>query len=110
MFVTHYPSLAEIAKVSCASSSYFSTARADTFTQRFPESVAVAHMACLETKRDDGFSHITFLYKLAEGLASRSHGLNVARLAGLPDSVLASALVKSRELEESTESRLKRRR
>lgn len=42
---------------------------------------------------------ITFLYQLTEGAAGRSYGLNVARLAEIPDSVLQTAVLKSRELE-----------
>ncbi len=42
---------------------------------------------------------ITFLYKLKDGLASRSYGLNVARLAGLPGHVLREAHDQSRRFE-----------
>ncbi|KAJ3052416.1 Mismatch repair protein msh3, partial [Quaeritorhiza haematococci] len=42
---------------------------------------------------------IVFLYKLTPGLAHRSYGLNVARLANLPRSVIDLASVKSAELE-----------
>ena len=34
---------------------------------------------------------VTFLYKIKEGSAGRSYGINVARLAGLPESVLDRA-------------------
>lgn len=78
--------------------------------QRYPESVSLHHMSCIESPRADGFVDIVFLYKLVEGLASRSHGLNVARLAELPDSVLSTALKKSQELEGTTEARMQRRR
>ena len=44
--------------------------------------------------------HVTFLYKLSPGPCSRSHGLNVARLASLPDEVIAEARVKSKAFEE----------
>lgn len=67
-------------------------------------------MSCLETPRPDGFSDVTFLYTIKDGLASRSHGLNVARLAELPESVLAKALIKSKELEEQMEARVLTRR
>jgi DNA mismatch repair protein MSH3 len=63
-------------------------------------------MSCLESPRADGFIDVTFLYTIKDGLASRSHGLNVARLADLPESVLAKALVKSKELEEKMEARV----
>lgn len=42
---------------------------------------------------------ITFLYEIGEGVAHRSYGLNVARLANVPESVLDVAAVKSKELE-----------
>ena len=43
---------------------------------------------------------ITFLYDVGEGVAHRSYGLNVARLANVPESVLQVAAVKSKELED----------
>ncbi|EEY18579.1 DNA mismatch repair protein Msh3 [Verticillium alfalfae VaMs.102] len=42
---------------------------------------------------------ITFLYEVAEGVAHRSYGLNVARLARIPRKVINVAARKSRELE-----------
>lgn len=42
---------------------------------------------------------VTFLYKLTKGNADRSYGINVARLAGLPDSVLGRAKAIQKELE-----------
>ena len=48
---------------------------------------------------------ITFLYQVGEGVAHRSYGLNVARLAQLPGSVLHVASVKSIELEEDAKKR-----
>lgn len=48
---------------------------------------------------------ITFLYQLTEGAAARSYGLNVARLADIPDSILHAAARKSRELESSVSTR-----
>ena len=44
--------------------------------------------------------HITFLYKLVRGVARRSFGLNVARLAGLPEKVVAAAARHAAALEE----------
>jgi len=69
-------------------------------------------MSCLETPpQDEKTKHqdITFLYKLVRGLASASHGLNVARLAGLPESVLDVALEKRKELEKSVKERVEKR-
>lgn len=48
---------------------------------------------------DDGDEDITFLYEVGEGVAHRSYGLNVARLAHVPKSVLDTAAKKSHELE-----------
>lgn len=48
---------------------------------------------------------ITFLYQLTEGAAGRSYGLNVARLADIPDPILHTAALKSRELENMVNSR-----
>ncbi|KAK4935511.1 Mismatch repair protein msh3, partial [Elasticomyces elasticus] len=42
---------------------------------------------------------VTFLYEVGEGVAHRSYGLNVAKLAGLPKVVLDVAGVKSRVME-----------
>ncbi|SCZ97612.1 BZ3500_MvSof-1268-A1-R1_Chr4-3g07297 [Microbotryum saponariae] len=91
IFITHYPSLAQLVK-------------------KYPEVISVHHMKCLEKQRDDGFTDVTFLYQVGPGLASRSHGLNVARLAELPDSVLSKALEKSQELERTTQERVASRR
>lgn len=46
-----------------------------------------------------GFFQVCFLYKLTEGACPKSYGHNVARLAGLPVSVVAQAAVKAAELE-----------
>ena len=48
---------------------------------------------------------ITFLYQLTEGAAGRSYGLNVARLADIPDSILHTAARKARELENLVDGR-----
>ncbi|WAR62094.1 hypothetical protein PtB15_14B188 [Puccinia triticina] len=92
IFITHYPQLNEIAI-------------------KYPERVKSYHMKFLECQvgsktedeeegEGDG-GQITFLYKLAAGLATKSHGIHVARLAGLPSPVLHRARRKSKTLEES---------
>ena len=48
--------------------------------------------------REDN-DEVTFLYKVKSGPAGHSYGINVARLAGLPDSVLARAGDLQKELE-----------
>jgi DNA mismatch repair ATPase MutS len=44
---------------------------------------------------------ITFLYTLGNGACPRSFGINVARLAGLPEDVLSNAARISAEFEET---------
>lgn len=53
----------------------------------------------------DGDEEITFLYEVGDGVAHRSYGLNVARLARIPRKILDLAAKKSRELEEETKMR-----
>ncbi|KAJ3085849.1 Mismatch repair protein msh3 [Physocladia obscura] len=79
LFVTHYPVLGNVAGVQCAH---------------------VGFIADDDTKGDDGNdTTVTFLYKLTAGLANCSYGLNVARLAGIPETVVKSAYVQSKKLE-----------
>ncbi|KAI9623840.1 hypothetical protein H4Q26_017115 [Puccinia striiformis f. sp. tritici PST-130] len=85
VFITHYPQLNELAI-------------------KYPNSVKSYHMKFLEThdssnEEEGQISRITFLYKLVPGLATKSHGIHVARLAGLPPSILHNARLKSTELE-----------
>lgn len=47
----------------------------------------------------DGHKVVTFLYKFAPGECPKSYGLNVARLARLPPSVIDRAKAKSEEFE-----------
>ena len=56
------------------------------------------HMAFEER---DGGREVVFLYEVAEGTSHRSYGLNVARLAKVPEKVIDVAGVKSKELEDS---------
>jgi DNA mismatch repair protein MSH3 len=43
--------------------------------------------------------NVTFLYEVADGVAHRSYGLNVARMVGLPESLLAVASKRSKMME-----------
>ncbi|KAM4579523.1 DNA mismatch repair protein Msh3 isoform 2-T2 [Fundulus diaphanus] len=97
LFVTHYPPLCELQQV-------------------YPGYVSNFHMAFLlneadiTTDADNGEvqpEFITFLYQLTEGAAGRSYGLNVARLADVPDSILHTASRKARELENMVDARRK---
>ncbi|KAG0138454.1 muts domain V-domain-containing protein [Tuber indicum] len=84
LFVTHYPLLAQ-------------------FGERYPENAMNAHMKFEEA--NDGTENITFLYQIGEGVAHRSYGLNVARLAGLPQRCIEVAGVKSSQLEKELKER-----
>lgn len=63
--------------------------------------VCLCHMACQVGSGIEGLDEVTFLYRLTLGACPKSYGVNVARLAGLPTSVLQKAAAKSREFEAS---------
>ena len=55
------------------------------------EGVLIYHMSILEPEEGDNLgenSTIVFLYTVAEGPCSKSHGFNAARLAGLPRNLI----------------------
>ena len=83
LFVTHYPLLGHLHDL-------------------YPQLCRTAHMACLECPE----SHtITFLYKLIDGIAPSSYGVNVARLAGIDPSILDRASVLAADLERQVSER-----
>ncbi|XP_061755824.1 DNA mismatch repair protein Msh3 isoform X3 [Nerophis ophidion] len=95
LFVTHYPPLCELERM-------------------YPQCVANYHMSFLlnepneATDKDDEEirpQFITFLYQLSEGAAARSYGLNVARLADIPISIIHTAALKARDLEDTINKR-----
>lgn len=51
---------------------------------KVPKPLGLWHMNCLI---DDETKDVIFLYKISEGICPKSYGMNVARLAGIPDSV-----------------------
>lgn len=57
------------------------------------------------TEGGENGQEITFLYEVGEGVAHRSYGLNVARLATIPEPVLDVAAVKSKELEDDAHAK-----
>mmetsp|Transcript_15964 Transcript_15964/g.36562 ORF Transcript_15964/g.36562 Transcript_15964/m.36562 type:complete len:843 (+) Transcript_15964:70-2598(+) len=61
--------------------------------------VAQYHMAA---HVDEATGNVTFLYKFKAGSCPKSHGMNVARLAGLHPDIVAEAAKKAREFEEVT--------
>eukprot|EP01134_Creolimax_fragrantissima_P004831 CFRG4831T1 len=90
LFATHYPLLAQL-------EIKYPTAVSNHYMDFFEE----------ETKDEDGVAEhaITFLYTLARGVAKRSYGLNVARLADLPSEIIQMASTKSLELEKQISER-----
>ena len=87
LFVTHYPSLAELEVA-------------------FPKHITNNHMAfvtsqeqqsdqqCPEGGEGESIPSVTFLYHVVNGAAARSYGLNVAPLAGIPSEILNTAAKK----------------
>ncbi|ORY87848.1 muts domain V-domain-containing protein [Protomyces lactucae-debilis] len=53
----------------------------------------------LDEGGDAGQGKVTFLYKLVAGICSHSHGLNVARMAGLPEELITVAAEASKRFE-----------
>jgi DNA mismatch repair protein MSH3 len=87
LFITHYQNLARVA---------------DGLDGR----VRNVHMRFATNEGEhEGEEEITFLYEVAEGVAHRSYGLNVARLARVPRRVLDVAAEKSGEMEEAVMAR-----
>jgi len=60
--------------------------------------VRLGHMECIVSGETEE-NNITFLYTLGDGVCPKSFGINVARLAGLPDEVLSNAKRISTEFE-----------
>ena len=81
LFITHYQTLARMA---------------DEWKN---DELKNVHMRFEEGKDRNGETTVTFLYEVGEGTAHRSYGLNVARLAGLPKSVLDVAQGRSKVME-----------
>ena len=58
------------------------------------------HMRFNEQKNEEQQQgDVTFLYEVGEGVAHRSYGLNVAKLAGLPKSLIDKAAGESAKME-----------
>jgi len=99
LFITHYQNLASVANA-------FEEGELRNVHVRFTEDEAEGGDAGKDGYTGD--EDITFLYEIGEGVAHRSYGLHVARLAGLPPAVVEIAKGKSAELEMAvTSSRLR---
>ena len=79
LFATHYFEITELAKQL--------------------NNVANVHLDAIEHGQD-----IVFMYHVKSGPANQSYGIQVARLAGLPENVLAGAQAKLAQLEDSAHS------
>ncbi|CDS01597.1 hypothetical protein [Sporisorium scitamineum] len=88
--------------------------------RKFPQRIRNFHMAFIETSSTDfddftdldddgGKGEIEFLYKLRNGIASKSFGIHCAKLAGLPEEILHTAAGISAGLEGRHRSALERR-
>jgi len=104
LFVTHYPSVARdvVAKRPDACAAAFTSYAEKRFSKKRLEPGAEASAADDADDADSAYAaadEIDFLYALTPGVAHRSFGLNVARMAGVPPGVLRCAAAKARELE-----------
>ncbi|XP_032133058.1 DNA mismatch repair protein Msh3 isoform X4 [Sapajus apella] len=88
LFVTHYPPVCELEK-------------------NYSHQVGNYHMGFLVSEDESRLppgeeqvpDFVTFLYQITRGIAERSYGLNVAKLADVPGEILKKAAHKSKELE-----------
>lgn len=63
--------------------------------------VPILLLTCLlPTVSDTADEDVTFLYQLTRGMAGRSYGMNVARLANVPADIVMEATVRSHAMEE----------
>tara|TARA_B100000674_G_C37929240_1_gene957088 strand:- start:1665 stop:2174 length:510 start_codon:yes stop_codon:yes gene_type:complete len=93
LFVTHYPSVARDVQA------------------KYPSHCSSCFASYVELPGSSKeMPRIQFLYKLTPGVAHRSFGLNVARMACLPSEVIHTASVKASELEIITAERALARR
>jgi len=82
IFITHYPSLS-------------------TLADRFPKQLASFHMSFVPG--EDG--NVVFMFQLVQGMEGRSYGLNVARLAHIPETIIKRAAHFSNLLEHQVHER-----
>lgn len=95
LFVTHYPILGEVV---------------DQLDEEIKDKKLLrnCHMQFLRTdnnETNDEPEEIIFLYKAIDGLSTKSFGLNVARMAGLPSEIIKNAKTAGNLLKDITEAR-----
>ncbi|KAI5952106.1 MSH3 [Candida theae] len=85
LFITHYPSI-------------------HVLEHEYPGEVVNYHMGFEEIGKEKGqFPEVIFSYNLCRGVVNNSYGLNVAKLAGIPEAVIANAYQVSEELKTEIE-------
>lgn len=85
LFITHYPSI-------------------HVLEHEYAGEVVNYHMGFEEIGKEDGkFPEVIFLYNLCRGVVNNSYGLNVAKLAGIPEQVITNAYKVSEELKTEIE-------
>lgn len=86
LFITHFPSL-------------------HVLEDKFKGVATNYHMGFHEvSKSNQEFPEVVFLYNLARGVVGNLYGLNVAKLAGIPNSIINNAYTKSNEIRDAIES------
>eukprot|EP00850_Spirogloea_muscicola_P002457 SM000009S23586 [mRNA] locus=s9:964727:971847:+ [translate_table: standard] len=109
LFVTHYPKISELQidfskQLGCYYVSFLaSTARSNGAST--PEANAADDSAGDSGRNAGASDSVTFLYKLAPGVAPRSFGLHVARLAEIPETVVMRAADMALKLEDEVGKR-----
>lgn len=118
LFVTHYPKIVELkdefpGEVNPYYVSYLTDeCSADTrLACEFVDDSTFQNALVREPNVDQSTVNevsqsITFLYKLVSGVASRSFGLHVARLAQLPDSCIMQAAIMAAKFEKEVHARV----
>ncbi|CAI5758026.1 unnamed protein product [Candida verbasci] len=86
LFITHYPSISVL-------------------EYEYPKIVKNYHMGFEEIQTDSNFPEVVFLYTLESGVVNNSYGLNVAKLANIPNGIIGKAFEISEELKNKIESR-----
>lgn len=85
LFITHYPSI-------------------HILEHEYPGEVINYHMGFEEINKENGkFPEVIFLYDLCRGVVNNSYGLNVAKLAGIPEQVITNAYEVSEDLKHEIE-------
>lgn len=90
LFITHYPDVAR------------------DLERMFPNDVENLHMGYTEDTRINGRREVTFLYELTTGLTTSSFGVECARLAGIPESILRAATTQAAHMQKIMENRTRR--